>query len=200
MTVKVSFLILLLSISLSTQAGERLQNISDSMAKSANLFSKLFDDELENEDVDSTGKRQAEEITVETKQEAERDAVQIKEGEQHGDIKDDSASFFPDQEKKSVDSLPEIDILSDINDQFEDTINQLQAATEKPTTKTPLKRPTQLFVGDRVTNQTTNEHQTSQAADKDCVKEKVYSLDVDNAAQYERLEDFPFTYECVIQR
>ena len=33
-----------------------------------------------------------------------------------------------------------------------------------------------------------------------CVKEKVYTLDVDNAEQYERLEDFPFTYECVITR
>ena len=38
-----------------------------------------------------------------------------------------------------------------------------------------------------------------QIVDKEagCIKEKVYTLDVDNADQYERLEDFPYTYECV---
>lgn len=39
----------------------------------------------------------------------------------------------------------------------------------------------------------------TQLASDDCVKEKVYTLDVENADQYERIEDFPFTYECVRQ-
>lgn len=30
-----------------------------------------------------------------------------------------------------------------------------------------------------------------------CIKQKVYTLDVENPEQYDRLEDFPFTYECV---
>ncbi len=39
-----------------------------------------------------------------------------------------------------------------------------------------------------------------QIVDKEegCIKEKVYTLDVDNVDQYERLEDFPYTYECVM--
>jgi len=210
-TVNISFLILLLGISLNTQAGERLQDISGSMGKSTNLFSKLFDDEHEN--ADTTGKRQHEEITVETKLEAERDVAQIKEGERNSSIKDNSATFFPDQEKKSADAIPEIDIISDINAQFEDNINKLQAAEVKPKAKTASKKPTQIFINDSVTTPTTdatsqandthhatNQTATIQATANNCVKEKVYSLDVDNAAQYERLEDFPFTYECVIQR
>jgi hypothetical protein len=213
-TVNISFLILLLSISLNTQAGERLQGISGSMGKSTNPFSKLFDDGLENQDIDTTGKRQHEEITLETKLEAERDVAQIKEGERHSGIKDDSASFAPDQEKESAETLAEIDIISDINGQFEDTINKLQATEVKPKIKLDPKRPTQLFNNDSVTIQTknetsqaknntqhaTNQTATIQATTDNCVKEKVYSLDVDNAAQYKRLEDFPFTYECVIRR
>jgi hypothetical protein len=213
--VNISFLILLLSISLNTQATERLQGISGSMGKPTNPFSKLFDDGLENEDIDTTDKRQHEEITLETKLEAERDVAQIKEGERHSGIKDDSASFSPDQEKKSADALPEIDIISDINAQFEHTINKLQATEEvKPNIETAHKRPTQVFINDSITILTKNETSqaknnsdhannqtgTIQAPSDNCVKEKVYSLDVDNAAQYKRLEDFPFTYECVIRR
>jgi len=44
-----------------------------------------------------------------------------------------------------------------------------------------------------------SENRTQLAGDT-CAKEKVYTLDVENADQYERLEDFPFTYECVRQR
>jgi len=42
--------------------------------------------------------------------------------------------------------------------------------------------------------------QPYQIVDKEagCVKERVYTLDVENPDQYERLEDFPYTYECVI--
>jgi len=41
---------------------------------------------------------------------------------------------------------------------------------------------------------------TTQLAGNGCVKEKVYTLDVENADEYERIEDFPFTYECVNRR
>jgi hypothetical protein len=214
--VNINLLILLLSISLSTQAGERLQGISGSMGKTTNPFSKLFDDGLENEDVDTTGKRQHEEITLETKLEAERDVAQIKDGERHSGIKDDSANFAPDKQKESANSLPEIDIISDINGQFEDTINKLQVSEETPSIKMAKKKPTQLFINDtatiqakKETGQTSNKNNTQhannqtgsvQAKSDNCVKEKVYSLDVANASQYERLEDFPFTYECVIRR
>ena len=209
-----SFFILLLSISLNVQAGDRLEGISGSMSKSTNPFSKLFDGSLETEDVDTTDKRQREEITPQTKLEAERDVAQIKEGERHSGIKDDSASFAPVQEKESAENLAEIDLISDINGQFEDTINKLQAAEVMPDAETPHKRPTQLFINDSVTKLTQTESPqtghntllansqtaTIKATSDSCVKEKVYSLDVDNAAQYERLEDFPFTYECVIRR
>ncbi len=198
-----------LSISLNTQAGERLQGISGSMGKSANPFTRLFGNDTADEDIDTTGKRQREEITLETKLEAERDVAQIKEGERHSGIKDDSASFAPDQEKESADTLVEIDIISDINGQFEDAINKLQAAEMKPKIKLVHKKPTQLLNNDSVSIQATNksntlhatnETATIQAAIEDCIQEKVYSLDVNNTAQYERLEDFPFTYECVIRR
>jgi hypothetical protein len=33
-----------------------------------------------------------------------------------------------------------------------------------------------------------------------CVMQKAYTLDVENPEQYERLEDYPFTYECSIRR
>jgi len=33
-----------------------------------------------------------------------------------------------------------------------------------------------------------------------CVQSKVYITDVENPEQYERLEDYPFTYECVTAR
>ena len=218
MTVKISCLILLLSIVSNTQAGERLQGISGSMGNNSNLFSKLFDDDLENKDIDATDKRQHEEITIKTKLEAEHDMASIEDGQPHGGIKDDSTSFPPVQENNLADTLAEIDIISDINGQFEDTINQLQAAEMTPQIKTAQKKPTQLFIHDSVTTpainenesfQTTNQSNILHAANetatvntvsKDCVKEKVYSLDVDNAEQYERLEDFPFTYECVIGR
>jgi hypothetical protein len=211
-TVNISFLILLLSIFLSTQAGERLQVISGSMAKTNNPFSKLFDDGLENEDIDTTDKRQPEEITLETK----LDAAQIKEGEQHNGIKDGSANFAPEQQKEPANVLSEIDIISDINAQFADTINKLQVSEVNPKKKMAHKKPTQLFNNDSVaihttdktsqaTNKNINHHAskqtgTIQAANDNCVKEKVYTLDVANASRYERLEDFPFTYECVIQR
>lgn len=208
MTVKISFLVLLLSLSINTSAGDRLEGSSGSMEKSANPFSKLLGKNTENEEIDTTDKRQREEITVETKHDAERDASQIKDGERHEGIKNDSASFSPEQENKSVDNLPEIDIISDVNAEFEDTINELEAAA-KSTIESTYKRPTQSLIDDRDALQTankskpvhaTNEIVTIQAASKGCVKEKVYTLDVDNAAQYKRLEDFPFTYECVIQR
>jgi hypothetical protein len=241
--VKISFLLLLLSLSLTTHAGERLEGISSSMEKkSANLFSKLFEDNVKNEDIYTTGKQQREEVTPEIKLEATRDPAKIKDGERHSDIKDNSDSFAPAQEKKSADTLSEIDIISDINAETESTIKQAH------------KRPTQVFINDGDSRQTTNEnkaihatnkssalhasnedkaiHATNkssalhtsnenkaiqatkkssalhasnksnaiQTTDKDCVKEKVYSLDVDNASQYEHLEDFPFTYECVIRR
>ena len=37
-------------------------------------------------------------------------------------------------------------------------------------------------------------------SEKECLKTKVYSLDVENPEQYKRLEDYPFTYECVTRR
>jgi len=40
----------------------------------------------------------------------------------------------------------------------------------------------------------------TQNVEDGCVKEKLYTLDVENADQYERIEDFPFTYECVQRR
>lgn len=204
---KISFLILLFSISTSIQAGDRLEGISGAMGNSSGLFSKLFGNDTKNEDsdVDTSNKRQRAEITVETKREAERDAAQIKEGERHDNIQDDSANFLPEQENKTVVNIPEIDIFSDINAEFEDTMNKLEVA------EPAHKRPTQLFVDDSGTLQTinkaspvpvhaSNEIAAIQVTGQDCVKEKVYSLDVENTAQYERLEDFPFTYECVIQR
>lgn len=33
-----------------------------------------------------------------------------------------------------------------------------------------------------------------------CKREKVYILDVEHPEQYKRLEDYPFTYECVSER
>lgn len=209
MTVNISFLILLLSIPLSALAGERLQGISGSMGKSNNLFSTLFDDVLQKADVDTTDKPQDEEIIVEKKLEAEHGAAKIKDIKQHRGIKVDSTSLAPVQERKSADTFTEIDIISNINSQFEDTINKLQAAEGKPKPRKTHKRPTQLFTNDSVTMQTTdkgtslhaaNETAAIQATDEDCLREKVYSLNVEHAAQYKRLEDFPFTYECVIQR
>ncbi len=193
---KISFLIVLLCICFNTQAGDRLQGIAGSMGKSNTLFSKLFGDDVENEDVDTPIKRQREEITLETKLETEQDAAQIKNGERHADTTDDSASFSPVEEKKLIDTTPEIDIISDINAQFETTINKLQATKAEPKIKTEHKRPTQLFINKNTSIHTAN----IQGTGDECVREKVYSLDVENAAQYERLEDFPFTYECVIQR
>jgi hypothetical protein len=139
-------------------------------------------------------------------------------GERDGSTQDDSASYTSNQEKKPADTLTEIDLISDINGQFEHTLNKFQSAENKPKIKTAHKRPTQLFINDSVTIQATNENEDYQTkntsntlhaaneiaaiqpTDEGCVKEKVYSLIVDNGAQYERLEDFPFTYECVIRR
>lgn len=203
---KISFLILLLSISINTLAGERLEGISGSMGKSTGLFSKIFGEGTENTDIDdnSIGQRQRDEITVESKRQAEQDASQLKEGERHSGIKDNSAKFAPEQEKKSADVFPEIDLIAAVNTEFEDTINKLEAAERKVITK-----PTQLFPDNshslQTANkanpiQTANDVATIQPTNQDCVQEKVYSLDVENAAQYKRLEDFPFTYECVTQR
>ncbi len=36
--------------------------------------------------------------------------------------------------------------------------------------------------------------------DESCKREKVYILDVEHPEQYKRLEDYPFTYECVSAR
>jgi len=47
---------------------------------------------------------------------------------------------------------------------------------------------------------TSSDAESIQLAGDGCVKEKVYTLDVENADQYERIEDFPFTYECVQRR
>ena len=105
-----------------------------------------------NEDIDTTGKRQREEITPEIKFEATRDAAKIKDGERHSDIKDNSDSFAPAQEKKSADTLSEIDI-----------INKLEA---KPTIKQAHKRPTQVFINDGDSRQTTNENKAIQATNK----------------------------------
>jgi hypothetical protein len=93
--VKISFLLLLLSISLTTRAGDRLEGISGSMAKkNANLFSKLFGDNVKNEDIDTTGKQQREEITPKIKLEAAHDTAKIKDSEvlQHTDLLAQSAS------------------------------------------------------------------------------------------------------------
>lgn len=212
----ISFLILLLSIYLSTQASEHLQGISGSTGKTTIPFSKLFNDGRENDDVDTTGKRRREEITLKTKLEAELDVAKIKDGERHSAIKDGSASFSPDQEKEYADTLPEIDIISDINPQVEDIINKLQAKDVKPMVQKAHKRPTQVFINDSFiivsknesspsqaknnTHNSNNQTGAVQAKNDNCAKEKVYSLDVANASQYQRLEDFPFTYECVIRR
>jgi len=45
-----------------------------------------------------------------------------------------------------------------------------------------------------------SDSESTQLAGDGCTKEKVYTLDVENADKYDRLEDFPFTYECVIRR
>jgi len=47
---------------------------------------------------------------------------------------------------------------------------------------------------------TSSDVESTQLAGDGCAKEKVYTLDVENADQYERIEDFPFTYECVQRR
>ena len=194
MTVKISFLILVLSISINTHAGDRIDGISGSMGKSLlNPFSRLFNKESKDKDIVATDKQQSEDILEETKLQAE----------------DNSASLSSEQEKISTDALPEIDLISDINAEFEDTFNRLAAAGAKPTVKSVRKKPTQLFIKDNSTIKATSESSSLHASNKisnvetssdNCVKEKVYTLDVDNAAQYERLEDFPFTYECVIRR
>lgn len=36
--------------------------------------------------------------------------------------------------------------------------------------------------------------------DVGCLKQKSYILDVENPQQYKRIEDYPFTYECVAPR
>tara|TARA_R110002153_G_scaffold107109_4_gene246964 strand:+ start:128747 stop:129334 length:588 start_codon:yes stop_codon:yes gene_type:complete len=194
-TVKISFLILVLSISINTHAGDRIDGISGSMGKSLlNPFSRLFSKEPKDKDIVATDKQQSEDILEETKLQAE----------------DDSASLPSEQEKISTDAaLPEIDLISDINAEFEETFKKLAAAGAKPTVKSVRKKPTQLFIKDNSTIKATSESSSLHASNKisnvetssdNCVKEKVYTLDVDNAAQYERLEDFPFTYECVIRR
>lgn len=80
------------------------------------------------------------------------------------------------------------------------------------------KRPKQLFLDNPATARSqsesidtqtstkldslhaTNGTSSNQTQNRVCEKEKVYSLDVDNPEQYKRLEDFPFTYECVMHR
>ena len=191
---KISFLILVLSISINTHAGDRIDGISGSMGKSLlNPFSRLFNKESKDKDIVATDKQQSEDILEETKLQAE----------------DNSASLSSEQEKISTDALPEIDLISDINAEFEETFKKLAAAGAKPTVKSVRKKPTQLFIKDNSTIKATSESNSLHASNKisnvetssdNCVKEKVYTLDVDNAAQYERLEDFPFTYECVIRR
>lgn len=139
-------------------------------------------------------------------------------GENKVAIKDDSASFTCYQEKKSTETIPEIDLTSDINAQFEITLDKLKAPTVNPKIKTPHERPTHLFINNNDTIYASNENEISQSTNKsisyhadnqtatiqatgnDCIKEKVSSLDVKNVAQYERLIDFPFTYECVVAR
>lgn len=175
---------LLLSISINTHAGERLEGISGSVGKSANPFAKLLGNNTKDENISTSDKQQPEGITSDIMLKAE-------------------------QEKKSADTPAEINLIADINAEFEDTINKLAVEEIKPTLKSVQKKPTQLFNKDSEVLHsssknnrlhTVNEISATQSSGEDCVKEKVYSLDVDNAAQYERLEDFPFTYECVIRR
>jgi ElaB/YqjD/DUF883 family membrane-anchored ribosome-binding protein len=178
--VKLSFLILLLSISINTQAGDRLDGISGSMGKSTNLLSKLLDKNTANEDVSASDTKQPIETTLGTKLSA-------------------------DSQQKSADTSTEI---NHITAELDDTIDTLGSIDAKPEITSVQKKPTQLLNKDNETLQTTSNKDSLKAvneiatpsASKECVKEKVYSLDVDNAAQYERLEDFPYTYECVIQR
>lgn len=184
---KISFLILLFSISLTAHANERLKGISDSMGEST-LFKSMFDGP-------ETQDRQREEITEEIKLQAESDVSQLKEGERHPGIKDDSHSFAPKKDKEYEDTVTDIDIISDINAEFEDLFKKLESAHRKPK---------QIFSDKKGTNQATintdpiqKVNQLNSLSDKACVKERVYTLNVENAAQYERLEDFPFTYECI---
>jgi hypothetical protein len=176
--VKSSFLILLLSISINTYAGERLKGISGSMSNGANPFSKLLGNStLINNTDDQSSAEQDAEISLPVKQ-------------------DEQLTPAPTQ----------INPIADINAEFDD-INKPVMTESKPV----QKKPTQLFTNAVESVQTTNKTSAIQAVNhittpqvqdlaEACVKEKVYSLDVDNASQYKRLEDFPFTYECVTRR
>lgn len=192
MTVKISFLLLLLSISINTPAGERIDGISGSMGKSfLKPFSSFFNKDTKDQVLDVTDEKKNEDVIVETKFEA------------------DPAYLSSEQEKTSTNTLPEIDLIADINAEFEDTINNLAKAESKSALKSKHKKPIQLFPKDLSTIKATsknnalhatNKMNNSQPTNDTCVKEKVYSLDVEDASQYKHLEDFPFTYECVISR
>lgn len=108
---KIIFLFLLLTMSLTMQAGERLKGISESMNDSFFSFNWFSDDE-EEKDVQQPKKIQKMEKTV---------------------------------------------------------------------------------TGQHDTKTTTNKMPDQSA----CIKQKVYSLNVKNPEQYKRLEDYPYTYECV---
>lgn len=171
---------MLLSISINTQAGDRLDGISGSMGKSTNLLSKLLDKNTANDDVIASDTKQLVETTLGTK-------------------------LIADSQQNSADTPTEI---NHISAELDDTIDTLGSIDAKSEITSLQKKPTQLLNKDNETLQTTSNKDSLQALDaiatpsasEACVEEKVYSLDVDNAAQYDRLEDFPFTYECVIRR
>jgi len=66
---------------------------------------------------------------------------------------------LPKSKKKSAEIFPEIDIISDINAEFE-------ATEPKPMIKNANKRPTQLFINDSDIVQTKNENNGFKATNK----------------------------------
>ncbi len=106
---KISFLILLFSITLTAHAGDRLKDISGSMGKS------IFSDKLTAKP--EPNKREREEITEELKLQAERDAAQITYGERNPGAKDNSGDF--------VDKMSE-------EAKFQAESNSVQAEEDEP--------------------------------------------------------------------
>ncbi|HDY84491.1 hypothetical protein LCGC14_0524130 [marine sediment metagenome] len=177
---KISFLVLLLIISNASYAGERIKGISGSMGKSATPFSTLL--------VNSTV---IDNSTNHVQSQTEQDTA---------------VSLLAQQNENSTSGPTEINPIADINAEFDDI--HKPAVTDSTSTH---KKPTQLFSNTIESEQSASEKKSIQAVNhlappqvqedtETCMKEKVYSLNVENAAQYERLEDFPFTYECVTPR
>lgn len=165
---KIIFLILLFSISYSTTAGDHLEGISGSIGK------RIFYNKNEPE------KWQSEEITKDTQLQAESISAPINESKSQPNINDDSMSLVAQHKQKHQESVAEIDILLDINTQFEELFNNLELANTS--TKSAREIPTQIFKKidtelakiNSLPIQTANN--VSILTEQTCAKEKVYIL------------------------